>query len=154
MTDTRELRLNRLIHAPLDQVWTAWTTPAGLRTWWWNHWPETQISADAVVGGRYRFAAPQVGIVVSGEYLTVDEPHRLSFTWRWEDADGVQDGEIVDVTFVTVAQGTRVTIVHRGPWQGASAAEDYRQGWTFVLDALAAHTADASRPGNQSVAGP
>lgn len=151
MSDSRMLRLDRLIHAPITRVWTAWTTPLGLKAWWWNHWPDVEIAADAVVGGRYRFAAPRAGIIVTGEYLSVDEPSHLSFTWRWEDVDGVQEGEIVDVSFARFEGATRVSVVHRGPWQDATSAEDYRQGWTFVLNALAAH---AQRPGDRAVTGP
>lgn len=142
-----ELRLDRVILAPVSSVWSAWTTSAGLRRWWWHHWPDVEIATDPVVGGRYRFAAPHVGIVVSGAYLEVIEEQRLSFSWRWEDADGVQDGQVVDVGFSAVPEGTRLTVTHRGPWRDGSAAEDYRQGWTFVLDALnAVLDADAGSP--------
>jgi uncharacterized protein YndB with AHSA1/START domain len=142
-----ELRLDRVILAPVSSVWSAWTTSAGLRRWWWNHWPDVEIDVDPVVGGRYRFSAPHADIVVSGAYLEVIEEQRLSFSWRWEDADGVQDGDVVDVVFSSVPEGTRVTVTHRGSWHDASASENYRQGWTFVLDALnAALDAAAGSP--------
>jgi uncharacterized protein YndB with AHSA1/START domain len=134
---TRELRMEKVVASPLPDVWAAWTTEPGLARWWWNHWADVEIDVDARVGGAYRFAAPHAGIVVTGTYLEVVEPTRLVFTWEWRDADGVQSGETVEVDFVDVDGATVVALVHRGPWAEESAADSYRQGWAFVLDALA-----------------
>jgi uncharacterized protein YndB with AHSA1/START domain len=136
-TAARYLRMERIIPSPVPSVWNAWTTEAGLARWWWSHWPDVEISADVRVGGGYRFAAPSAGIVVTGTYLEVNEASRLVFTWEWRDADGVQAGESVEVDFAAAGSGTLLTLVHSGPWTDDTAAESYRQGWAFVLDALA-----------------
>lgn len=135
-TVERTLRMEQVIPAPVGRVWAAWTTPDGLRRWWWNHWPDVEIEVDARVGGTYRFAAPNAGIVVSGTYLDVLEPYRLVFTWEWTDDDGTQAGETVDVLFAASDRSTLLTLTHSGPWSDAAPAESYRQGWAFVLDAL------------------
>ena len=132
----RTLEMDALIPAPVETVWAAWTTPHGLRRWWWNHWPDVEIEVDARVGRGYRFAAPGAGIVVSGTYLDVREPTTLVFTWEWTDADGVQAGETVDVRFEETDGSTRLTLRHSGPWSDDAPAESYRQGWAFVLAAL------------------
>jgi uncharacterized protein YndB with AHSA1/START domain len=95
-----------------------------------------EIEADVRVGGTYRFAAPGADIVVTGRYLAVEEPSRLAFTWDWTDSDGRQEGETVEVRFSEEDGGTRVTLVHDGPWVDDAPAESYRQGWSFVLAAL------------------
>src|SRR5918994_3905585 len=132
----RTLRMEQSIPAPIEKVWSSWTTPEGLRRWWWNHWPDVEIEVDARVGGDYRFAAPNAGIVVSGTYLEVREPNALVFTWEWTDADGVQAGESVDVRFEDMDGSTRLTLRHTGPWSDDAPAESYRQGWAFVLAAI------------------
>ena len=132
----RTLEMDAVIPAPVEKVWAAWTTTAGLRRWWWNHWPDVEIEVDARVGGAYRFAAPIAGIVVSGTYLEVREPTTLVFTWEWTDADGAQAGETVDVRFAAVDGSTRLSLCHKGPWSDDAPAESYRQGWAFVLSAL------------------
>lgn len=132
----RELRMQHTIAAERARVWEAWTTAAGLASWWWNHWPDVEIEADVRVGGAYRFAARAAGIGVSGTYLEVDSPSRLVFTWVWSDSDGSQGEEMVEVEFTDSEGSTEVSIVHRGPWGDDSAAMAYREGWTFVLDAL------------------
>jgi uncharacterized protein YndB with AHSA1/START domain len=132
------LDIVRMIEAPLERVWDAWTTEAGLASWWWSHWAGVTFDVDARVGGEYRIAAPEQGIVVSGTYLTVDAPERLSFTWLWTDDEGALPGEEVDVRFRRAGEATRIALSHTGPWPDSGPAESYRQGWEFVLDALAA----------------
>lgn len=141
------LQLVRTIPADIDAVWLAWTTEPGLATWWWNTWPDTRYRVDAVIGGEYRIEAAEHGMGVRGVYRVLDRPHRLAFTWIWYDlADGVASEELPDevqVTFTPTAGGTLVALTHTGPWTGADAAENYRQGWTFVLDALEGSAASA-----------
>ncbi len=139
----RRLELDAVIAAPVSRVWQAWTTREGLAGWWWDHWPDVEIDVDARVGGAYRFAAPDAGIVVSGRYLAVEEPSRLAFTWDWADTDGRSVGETVEVRFAEEGGGTRLAIVHSGPWADDAPGESYRQGWTFVLAALAARERSA-----------
>ena len=33
-TEGRELRLTRLIDAPIDVVWEVWTKPEHIKSWW------------------------------------------------------------------------------------------------------------------------
>lgn len=43
----------------------------------------------------------------------------------------------MQVVFTPHPTGTLLQLTHTGPWTDDEAAENYRQGWTFVLDALA-----------------
>jgi len=117
-------------------VWPFLVTPEGLRAWWWNHWDDVEISADARPGGLYRFAAPAAGIVVEGTYLAVEPASHLSFTWHWIDEDGASSDEACDLHLADTADGCRLTVRHTGPWPDDAAATGYRQGWEFVLAAL------------------
>ncbi|RZI94733.1 MAG: SRPBCC domain-containing protein, partial [Microbacterium sp.] len=80
--------------------------------------------------------APGAGIVVTGEYLAVDEPSHLSFSWRWADADGTSIDEACDVRIESAGSGTHLTVRHTGPWTDDTPAENYRQGWDFTLGQL------------------
>lgn len=118
------------------EVWRAFATADGLRRWWWTHWDDVKISVDARPGGDYRIEAPGAGIVVTGEYLAVDEPSHLSFSWRWADADGTSIDEACDVRIESAGSGTHLTVRHTGPWTDDTPAENYRQGWDFTLGQL------------------
>ena len=132
----RPLRLEATIDAPVGDVWRAWSSAAGLASWWWTHWDDVAITADVRVGGSYRVDAPDHGIALSGEYLVVDPDRRLAFTWRWTDAGGTSRDEAVDVLFEAKRGGTAVTVRHTGPWDTDAPADSYRQGWDFVLAEL------------------
>jgi uncharacterized protein YndB with AHSA1/START domain len=130
------LTVSRVLPAPPDRVWPAWTTEQGLAGWWWTHLPGTTYEVDARAGGRYRISSPAAGIGVHGEYAIVDEPSCLTATWVWVD-DGV-DGPVERVTirFAPHPSGTLLTIDHDGAWTAREPAEAYRQGWSDVIDAL------------------
>ena len=131
-----QLTIERLIDAPIDSVWRAWTTEAGLATWWWAGWNDTTYDVDLRVGGTYRISAPSVGISVSGEFIDVSPPHHLHMTWIWEDDDGTGQTEHVTVNLDEHESRTNVKVHHSGPWTTTEPASNYRQGWNHVLDAL------------------
>ena len=138
---TEPLVITRLVPATPEQLWLAWTTEPGLATWWWHTWPDTRYRVNAWVGGEYRIEAADHGFGVRGTFEVVEAPSRLVFSWVWyELADGVASEEPddqVQVVFTPHPTGTLQQLTHTGPWTDDEAAENYRQGWTFVLDALA-----------------
>lgn len=135
---TDRLELDRTFPGAPEELWAAWTTEDGLAGWWWHTWPDTHYRVDGRIGGTYRIEAAANGIAVSGEYLTWNPFTDLEFSWIWTE-DGADDPpERVRVTFTRNGDGTRVHLVHTGPWTTSESAENYRQGWTFVLDALEA----------------
>lgn len=138
---TEPLVITRLVPATPEQLWLSWTTEPGLATWWWHTWPDTRYRVNARVGGEYRIEAADHGFGVRGTFEVVEAPSRLVFSWVWyELADGVASEEPddqVQVVFTPHPNGTLLQLTHTGPWTDDEAAENYRQGWTFVLDALA-----------------
>ena len=138
---TEPLVITRLVPATPEQLWLSWTTEPGLATWWWHTWPDTRYRVHARVGGEYRIEAADHGFGVRGTFEVVEAPSRLVFSWVWyELADGVASEEPddqVQVVFTPHPNGTLQQLTHTGPWTDDEAAENYRQGWTFVLDALA-----------------
>lgn len=138
---TEPLVITRLVPATPEQLWLSWTTEPGLATWWWHTWPDTRYRVNAWVGGEYRIEAADHGFGVRGTFEVVEAPSRLVFSWVWyELADGVASEEPddqVQVVFTPHPTGTLQQLTHTGPWTDDEAAENYRQGWTFVLDALA-----------------
>jgi len=127
----RVLVVERHLNASRADVWRPLTTEAGLRAWWWSHWNDVEITADARPGGSYRFTAPDAGIRIEGSYLDVDPDEHLAFTWRWTDADGTSADEACDIVLTEVDGGTSLALRHTGPWPDDAPAESYRQGWEF-----------------------
>lgn len=124
-----------LVPAPPERVWRAWTSARAWARWWWPHWPDTGYVVDARAGGFYRAHSARTGVGVHGTFTEVEAPGRLAMTWFWE-------GEVVDpprehvvVELAAEGDGTLVTVTH----EVAGAADDYREGWAFVLGNLTAY---------------
>jgi uncharacterized protein YndB with AHSA1/START domain len=141
--DADVLRVERLLDAPPERVFAAWTDPAVLRRWWAAEpgWTTPEATTDVRVGGRYRLSMQDThGSVrtVAGEYLEVDPPRRLVYTWAWEPhADDAQPGEptIVTVEFVPEGSSTRVVLEQR-TFRDAAQRDMHEHGWRGCLDNL------------------
>jgi uncharacterized protein YndB with AHSA1/START domain len=143
LSDEQVLRLERVLDAPPERIFAAWTDPGLLRRWWAAQpdWTTPEVVTDVRVGGRYRLsmqdAAGSVRTVV-GEYLEVDPPRRLVYTWRWEPHDGLPAGgdvTVVTVEFVAEGAGTRVVLEQRG-FAGEEDRAQHDHGWRGCLDNL------------------
>jgi uncharacterized protein YndB with AHSA1/START domain len=141
----RTLRLERVFDAPVTAVFDAWTSVDALRAWWpaGPGWDTPVAEVDPQVGGTLRLVMRDPdGAEFGGEgrYLVLDRPHRLAFTWRWDDpALGAHD-QRVEVTFTDNGDGT-TTVVLTNTGLTAREERDHREGWlaSFVnLDAVLA----------------
>lgn len=136
---TTELHLSRTLPHPADRVWRALTDPVALAAWLWPARFATTAEVDLRVGGRYRIAGPGVGFAVAGEYVAVEPPRRLVFTWQW---DGEEDETLVTVELTAAGAGTELVLVHERFADDAQ-RDEHAKGWSDCLgrlpDWLAAH---------------
>jgi uncharacterized protein YndB with AHSA1/START domain len=137
------LRLERLLDASPERIFAAWTDPALLRRWWAAQpdWTTPEATTDVRVGGRYRLSMQDAAgavVTVVGEYLEVDPPRRLAYTWQWEphgDAPAGSDVTVVEVDFVAEGSATRVVLEQRG-FDGETERDKHDHGWRGCLDNL------------------
>ena len=130
------LVLDQPVAAEPAQVYAAWVSAGALSRWWWPHIPDTAYNVDARIGGRYEIRSEAAGIGVRGEFLELDEPHRIRITWNWMD-DGISEvEEQVRVDFGPTPDGTLVTLTHELA-DTSGDGDDLRQGWHDVLARLA-----------------
>jgi uncharacterized protein YndB with AHSA1/START domain len=97
-------------------------------------------SLDAQPGGEYRVGVIP-GHTASGEFVEVDEPHRLVFTWGWEPGpDGpspVPPGSsTIEIELVANGDGTTLRFTHRD-LPTSTSADSHAHGWDHYLDRLA-----------------
>lgn len=132
-----ELHITRLVPAPVEDVYRAWTDPDVLARWWGREGQSVRrAEIDARVGGRYRFevaSAEGATYVIAGEYVDVDPPHRLSFTWRFEVGGPGPEESHVTVELRPAGEDTELVLTHGG-FPSTEAAAPYGAGWeeTFV----------------------
>jgi uncharacterized protein YndB with AHSA1/START domain len=131
-----EVRIERLLAVPPSVVYAAWTD-ASLMGRWMSPRGRAEVTLQAVVGGRLEVVMidGSTRIEHHGEFLEVDPPRRLRFTWR-----SPYTGEVPSIVTVELAPaegGTRLVLVHeRLP--DADAVASHAGGWTAILDRLAA----------------
>jgi uncharacterized protein YndB with AHSA1/START domain len=114
-----------------------------------NRWKGDSAQLDARPGGVYRVQIGQT--VVVGEFVELDPPRRVVFTWGWEGNDAVPPGSsTVEITLTSDGEATILRLVHRDLPEDQRAEHD--GGWKHFLLRLA--TADAhDEPGSGSGAG-
>ena len=142
MTDANRpvLEIVRILPAPPADVFAAWTDPASLAVWMR---PSTvhlsEATLDLRVGGRFRIVmhnpAPSRPVVHEGEYLVIEPPTRLVFTWSSVNTND-------QPTRVTVAlapygrDATRLTLTHEA-LPDADAFGKHERGWETIVTKLA-----------------
>src|SRR5215475_11265232 len=85
------LELKVVVGALRERIFRALTEPAELAKWWGPRGFTTPgIDLDLRVGGGYRFTMQPPGgdpFHLSGEFLEIDPPVRLVYTFCWYEPD-------------------------------------------------------------------
>ena len=134
-----KVRMERTFQAPAKEVFEAWTSVEVLKRWWHaeHDWETPQAEVDLRLGGAVRLVMrnPQDGAEYGGggEYLTIDAPRRLVFTWRWDD-DDESKRQLIEVDFIDHGDSTTVVLTHTGLPEADN--DDYVDGWRNSFDNL------------------
>jgi uncharacterized protein YndB with AHSA1/START domain len=131
------LVVRRLLPVPRERVFAAWLDPASLAQWMRpGDVSSATVEVDPRVGGRFRIVMHQGGADLEhrGEYLAIEPPARLSFTWISAATDLLPT--VVTVELVERGTSTELTLTHRR--LPALKVDAHRQGWTDILRKLAA----------------
>ncbi len=123
------------IAAPPVRVFQALVDPAQVPQWWGQTgiYRCMEFHADLRVGGTWRSAGvgPDGGTFeVTGEYLTVDPPRLLIYTWVPSWTGAVQTTVRWELT--PTQEGTLLRIRHSGLAAHPELAQSYR-GWPRML---------------------
>jgi uncharacterized protein YndB with AHSA1/START domain len=130
--------VRRVIPAPRERVFDAWLDPVRLAAFMRpSSVTRTTAEVDPRVGGRFRIvmyhpAAGAAGTEHTGEYLLIDRPHRLAFTWRSINTDDAATE--VTIEFLAHGSDTEVVLTHKHLPQRT--AESHRTGWSGILAGL------------------
>jgi len=132
----REVR----ICAPPDEVFPFFTDPDKMIVW-----KATEAKLDPRPGGIFRINVTGRD-TARGEYVEIDPPRRVVFTFGWESADSPEPpgSTIVEITLVPDGDGTLVRLVHSGVPDEIRAGS--AGGWDHYLARLAV-AAEGGNPG-------
>lgn len=98
-------------------------------------WKGVEATVEASPGGVYRVNVTGHNHAV-GEYVEIEPPHRVVFTWGWEGDPQLPPGSsTVTIELVPDGDGTIVRLTHAGLPEGTDAAQ--LEGWKHFLPRLA-----------------
>ena len=122
-----------------------------------TRWMGQSASFDPRPGGEYRVCVIP-GHTASGEFVQLEAPHRLVFTWGWEPgAEGpnpVPPGSsTIEIELEADRDGTRLRFTHRD-LPSTKAADSHAHGWDHYLARLATAAAGGDPGADPWVDGP
>ena len=138
--DKLSLEIKRVIRAPRDCVYAAWTDPVQLKEWFGPENVQTRnFVAEARVGGKFRWdltSSEGEKMTVQGEYRELQPDRRIVFTWQFEDdEDWKQRDSVVTVELSDCDGGTEVRLTHE-QLPSKESRDSHTEGWRSVLDKL------------------
>ena len=86
----REIRIERIFHAPRERVWRALTDPELVAQWWGRGNPLVIERMEVERGGHWRYVehGPEGVHGFEGRFREVSPPHRLVMTFEWDGMPG------------------------------------------------------------------
>lgn len=127
---TERIEIKRHIQARPETVFAYFTDPER-----YSRWMGVGAELDPRPGGVYRVRLPE-GHTAVGEFVEIDPPHRVVFTFGWEDNPGVPPGSTrVEVTLEADGDATLLRLVH-SDLPDEEAAAQHGHGWERYLDRL------------------
>jgi uncharacterized protein YndB with AHSA1/START domain len=119
------------IQAPPDEVFAYLVDPER-----YVQWMGAEARLEPRPGGTYWVRMPH-DVIAVGEFVTVEPPRRVVFTWGWDGDHRVPAGSTtVEITLHELEGATLVRLRHSGlPDEGAGDA--HTEGWHKYLGRLA-----------------
>ena len=141
----RELVITRILDAPRELVFKAWTEPDRVIRWWGPRgFTTAHYELDFRPDGAYRVCmrSPEgTEHWQRGVCREVVEPERLVFTFAWEDSEGKPGHEtLVTVTLAEFGAKTKLTL-HQAVFETVTARDLHQGGWASALEWLAEYLA-------------
>ncbi len=101
----------------------------------YTSWMGMAAELDPRPGGIYRVRMNS-DTVAHGEFVVVDPPSRVVFTWGWEGDEAVPPGSTtVEITLRKDGDGTILRLRHSG-FTTDEAAASHREGWAMYVERL------------------
>ena len=138
--------IRRRLRATREELFDAWTDAEGMRAWMC---PGAILSVDVQLDPR-----PGGTLLVimrdatrtyehRGEFLVVDRPSKLSFTWIAAATD--HQPTVVTVEFFAIDESETDLVLTHERFPRKDASDQYRDGWSQIADRLETHLSNRKK---------
>jgi uncharacterized protein YndB with AHSA1/START domain len=133
-----QVRVTRHFDATPDRVFDAWLNPELIGAWMFGpavrEEEVVRITNDPRVGGSFSFVVRRQGEEINhvGEYLEIQRPWRLVFTWGIDEAGGSR----VVIDIIVQDAGCELTLTHELPPDWSDYADRTKAAWSKMLEVL------------------
>ncbi len=138
------LTVRKTLPCSVDEAFQAWTQPKLFQQWFApDPAMKTVADVDLRLGGIYRIGFQPPGgeatLFVGGEFLTIEAPRRLVYTWMWEKAahPDWKDRTVVTIEFNPVGTDQTEIVLKHERFSDTAARESHNKGWVAILDRMA-----------------
>lgn len=141
MNEPGKAVVTKRFSVPAGRVFDAWLDPALIGRWMFGPNVRAErivrLGTEPHVGGKFSFVVDRSGVQIDhvGEYLEVERPRLLVFTWATRDSLPETSRVIIEITPLDGA--CELTLTHvMGPG-GAPFVDRAAGSWRKMLDVLA-----------------
>lgn len=154
LDDLLSVSLARVIPAPREQVFEAWTSAELIHRWWGpKHVEALSALADARPGGEFSIEMREADgktYTMAGVFTELERPSLVCMEIRHRQFEGAAErpgGYIPTLVRVELSEhddGTLLNLTHSG-FLDAALAQRFKGGWTGGLDKLQTTLAERRR---------
>jgi uncharacterized protein YndB with AHSA1/START domain len=134
------LHLQRTLDGLCPVVFRELTDPRELARWWGpDGFTIPSVESDLRPGGAYRIAMqPPEGELfhLVGEYIEVEPPVGLSYTFRWEDPDPEDRETVVTLSLHDIDTARSELVLDQGDFATERRRALHEEGWSQGLGKL------------------
>lgn len=132
----RVVRIERTFNASAEDVFDAWTSEEVIRRWFipGDGWQEPSAEVDLRVGGMIRVVMRDPDgepVRAGGEFTLIERPHRLAYTWTFDDDPSNQ--QMIEMEFTERDGATTVVFVNSDISEERRRDAQY-DGWSRCFD--------------------
>ncbi|MGV3665071.1 MAG: SRPBCC family protein [Leptospira bouyouniensis] len=148
--DRKSLKIEKKINADATKLFRAWLNPNDFSRWFLSGdgIGIESVTIDPKPGGKFLINMSLDGKILphEGEYITIDEPNKLVFTWRSEATENRDT--IVTITFEelensnsfdkknTNKKSQTLVTLYQEELLNDIQIKMHHHGWTSILDSL------------------
>ena len=136
----RTLSISKIINAPVESVWKAWTNPEDIAMWWGpKDLPVKIVNHDFKIGGKWRYTMklPDGNTFISdGSYADIVDYKKISAS---ADFKPMTLGVVFQVIFTVKGKGTRIDFHVLHPTVAYCKQQEeagFYKGWNAAFERL------------------